>query len=155
WTTRREPSAQARELIELRRAAVIEIENADAFFRDLQEKVRSLEEISRPHPLSAVLAKATLKRYLSEVRYRIRLHDLFADELTRVERDTANDAFPVQPGESEEPNRETARARLERYESICETLMALYAVAGYWGEAQHRSILTGGLERLAGRWLAD
>jgi hypothetical protein len=148
WATRREPSEQARELIELRRAAVIEIDNADSFFTDLQEKVKSLAEVARPHPLSAVLAKATLKRYLAEERYRIRLHDLFADELSRVERETSDDAFPVQPG-GEQPNRDTMRRRLERYEAICETLMALNAVAGYWGESEHRSILVGGLERLA------
>jgi len=155
WTTLRESGPQARELIELRRAAVIEIENADTFFSDLQEKVTSLEEISRPHPLSAVLAKATLKRYLSEERHRIRLHDLFADEVARVERETSSDAFSVQVG-VEEPNRQTGVNRLERYEAICETLIALYAVTGYWGEPQHLSVLTDGLERLAGRWfLAD
>jgi hypothetical protein len=149
WTTRREPTEQARELIELRRAAVIEIEGADGFFIELQEKVKSLVEISRPHPLSAELARATLKRYLSEERYRIRLHDLFADELSGVERETSVEMFPAG---GEQPTRESGIVRMQRYEAISETLMALNAVLGYWGDRQHRDLLLGMIERLAMRW---
>jgi hypothetical protein len=115
WATRGEPRELARELIELRRAAVIEIEDADSFFTDLQEKVRSLEEVARPHPLSAVLAKTTLKRYLADERHRIRLHDLFADELVRVESETSSDAFP---NGAPEPTRESGLERMQRYEAI-------------------------------------
>jgi len=149
WAARGEPSELARELIELRRGVVIEIDGADSFFTDLEEKVQSLEELARPHPLSAALATATLKRYLADDRHRIRLHDLFADELARVERETTAEAFPAG---AEQPNRDSMLARVDRYEAICETLMALNAVAGYWGEAQHRDLLLAGIDRLATRW---
>jgi SIR2-like domain len=149
WSTRGDLREQARELVELRRAVVIEIENADSFLVDLQEKVKSLEEVGRPHPLSAVLAKATLKRYLAEDRFRIRLHDLFAEELKRVENETTPEAFPAG---APQPTRESGLERIQRYEAICETLMALNAVAGYWGEQPHRDLLVGTIQRLATRW---
>lgn len=154
WTTRGEPREPLHELMKLRRAVAIEIENADTFFVDLQEKVKSLGEVGRAHPLSAVLAKATLKRYLADDRHRIRLHDLFADALVRVERETTDEAFPPHSGD-EVPGIHTMSSRVQRYESICETLMALNAVAGYWGGQQHRSVLLGGLERLAVRAQRD
>jgi hypothetical protein len=150
WTARGEPTQIAKELIDLRRAVVLEIEDADTFFTELEEKVRSLSDLSRPHPLSSALAAATVKRYLADERHRIRLHDLFADELARVERETTAEIFPV----SEQPTVELGLRRMERYEAICETLMTLYAVAGYWGEPQHRELLLRGVERLATRWSA-
>jgi hypothetical protein len=149
WAAHGEPSETARELIELRRAVIIELEGADSFFTDLEEKVRSLKELARPHPLSAALATATLKRYLADDRHRIRLHDLFAEELARVERETTAEAFPAGP---EQPSRESGPKRMERYEAICETLIAINAVAGYWGEPQHRDLLVGAIDRLATRW---
>jgi len=151
WAARGEPGALAQELIEQRRAAVVEITDADEFFIDLQEKVRSLKELDRPHPLSTTLAVSTLKRYLAEERHRIRLHDLFADELRRVEHETRDEAFP--PTGADAPSRDAMFARLARYEAICETLMAMNANAGYWGEPQHQSLLVSGIERLAARWL--
>ncbi len=39
-------------------------------------KVDSIEQFSQPHPLSIESAVASLKRYLSEPRYRIQLADL-------------------------------------------------------------------------------
>jgi hypothetical protein len=147
WAARGALRDQARELVELRRGAVIEIEGADDFFVHLQEKVKSLEEVGGQHPLSAALAKATLKRYLADDRHRIRLHDLFADELTRVESEVTDEAFPPHSPD-EVPNPETMRRRLHRYEAICDALMSLNAVAGYWGERQHRAALVKSLERL-------
>jgi hypothetical protein len=149
WAARGEPSELARELIELRRGAVIETDGADSFFIDLEEKVKSLQELARPHPLSSALATATLKRYLTDDRHRIRLHDLFSDELSGVERETTAETFPAG---GEYPTRDSMMVRLERYEAISETLIALNAVAGYWGGAQHRELLCAGIDRLAARW---
>ncbi len=76
WATRGEPGEKAQQLIQVRRANMISIQSADTFFRELAEKVSALDEYSQPHPLSAKLAVASLKKYLVDDRYRIRLHDL-------------------------------------------------------------------------------
>ena len=63
---------------------LISISDADNFFTTLQEKVEALERFSQPHPLSVKTAVASTKKYLAEDRYRIRLHDLIDEEVTRV-----------------------------------------------------------------------
>ena len=52
WALHGEASDSARRLIDHRRAQTIRIASADAFFRDVQQYVESIEEFSRPHPLS-------------------------------------------------------------------------------------------------------
>ena len=58
WVTRGEPAEAAKRLITLRRGVVITARDADAFFVALAEKVTALEEMNRPHPLSAKVAIA-------------------------------------------------------------------------------------------------
>ena len=59
----------AKRLIAHRAAQVILIKDADSFFTDIQNLVRSLEEFSKPHPLSKALAVTSLKRFLTEPRF--------------------------------------------------------------------------------------
>ena len=66
WAARGEPADEARRLIDHRGAQVISIEDADTFFQDIQQHVESIEEFSRPHPLSTEAAVASLKRYIPE-----------------------------------------------------------------------------------------
>lgn len=85
WTTRR-PNVTARTdtLLRLRSASQIVIKGGDEFFRELETKLTSLEEIDRPHPLTPAAAVATLKRYLPNDSDRIRLRDLVMDEARSV-----------------------------------------------------------------------
>lgn len=150
WAARSDLSPEARQLLESRRGVQVQITDADAFFVELEEKVRSLSELAAPHPLSRKVAVTTLKRYLAEDRYRIRLHDLLADEVTRVEEETSLEAMPVDP--NQDSSYVAARARVARYEAICETLVSLMAVGARWATHDQRPEIIGVLERLGNRW---
>ena len=65
-----------------RGAHLITTKGADQFFAPSLEKVEALQDYDRPHPVTVQAAVATLKRYLSEDKYRIALHDLFMAETT-------------------------------------------------------------------------
>lgn len=152
WTIRNPnpPSELAQQLIDLRRAEVVPIADADGFFQQLAEHVTSLEDLTRPHPLSAKLAQATLKRYVVEDRHRIRLHNLVIEEVNRVH---AKLTEPLEGGYGllyqGTPTPEALAERLASYEFLTETLRALMATGCYWGgEAQHGLWVTC-LERLA------
>lgn len=94
WTGVAEPDENLRALLRLRRAEFIQIDGADEFFRDLDEKVLALEEHARPHPLSVETAVAALKRYLTDDGHFIRLHDLVTSETERVREAVSPELFP-------------------------------------------------------------
>jgi len=78
WVSRGEPSEEARRLIDLCQALLILSEGADSFFQNLAEKVQALRDLEASDPLTPAVAIATVKRYLAEDRYRIRLNDFVA-----------------------------------------------------------------------------
>lgn len=131
WASRNEPSARAADLIARRGATVIRISDADSFFGAVSEQVKALEEFSRPHPLSTEAAVATLKRYLSEPKYRIALNDLVNREVDNLATATSGAAFDVRSGDTGGP---TVLARLKSYEAASATLMRMAFVAGQWSE---------------------
>lgn len=146
WAVRGEPSESAKQLITQRGAEIIPIDNADTFFQSLQQQVMSLEEFSRPHPLSTEAAVASLKRYLSEPKFRIQLADLVREEVGRVVIATSDGKFAVQ-GVAIDPANSTARIRA--YEAICSTLLAMAPIGGFWSEEQHYYIWQRALEQLS------
>lgn len=146
WAVRGVPSESANQLIAHRGAEVIPIDNADAFFQSVQQQVMSLEEFSRPHPLSTEAAVASLKRYLSEPKYRIQLADLVREEVSRVVAATSDGRFPVNGVSLDSAN---VTSRVKAYEAICSTLLALGPVGGYWAEEQHFSIWQRAIEQLS------
>jgi len=146
WTVREEPQGIAKRLIDLRRAEVIKIRDADSFFQELAEKVSALQDIAKPHPLSAKVAVASLKKYLSEDRYRIPLHDLIMGETEKLFKELSGDLFPVQgvPFSVDE-----FLNRVTRFETLAETLLSLMINGCYWGEEIHQKLWTQCLERIA------
>jgi len=146
WAVRGEPSESAQHLIDHRGAQAIAISDADSFFQSVQHLVQSLEEFSRPHPLSTEAAVASMKRFLSEPRFRIQLADLVADEVARVVDATRVEKFPVT---GPPPDSASATSRVRAFEAISSTLVAMAAVGGQWTEEQHYSIWQRSLEKLA------
>lgn len=146
WASMGEPSEAAKRLVELRRAEVIQIKDADSFFVDLVEKVRSLKDIGNPHPLSAKMATATLKRYLQDGRNRIKVFDLIRDETERVYGEISEDQFPAQ---NVKPSAEELRRRVRRYEALAEVLTALFITGCYWGDREYEPYWAKCLERIA------
>lgn len=149
WAVRGDPSESAAKLIEHRGAQLVSIKDADTFFATVQQHVQSLEQFSRPHPLSTEAAVASLKRYLSEPKYRIQLADLVSDEVERVMEATAGPRFVMQGGPA--PDRETMTARVRAYEAACTTLLAMAIQAGYWGDKSHVQVWQRAIYTLATR----
>ena len=144
WASQRDGEEHAQQLIDHRRAERIRITDADDLFRGLQDRVESLHEFARPHPVSTAAAVASLRRYLSEPRYRIRMSDLVDGVVEQVVESVSGEAF----GDHPRPAREPVTARVRGYEAACSTLLALAPVAGFWAEEQHTHLWQRALSRL-------
>jgi len=127
WAAKGALSDAAGRLIELRKAEVIKIANADQFFRELNEKISALEQLDSPHPLTAQVAVATAKRYLGEEKFEIQLHDLVTRETSRLLDNLSEKYFPYGQGMDEE----AFVARMSRYEAATETLLGLMIIGCY------------------------
>jgi hypothetical protein len=140
------PGPHASRLIELRRASIISIQDADTFLTSLDEKVSAIAALQRPHPLTAAVASATAKRYLAQSSDMIRLDELIADETERVfdqiGKTIASSQMP--PGEST-----PWLWRLQRYEALSEPLLATHVAAGAYCSDAQRSPWIRSLTRLA------
>ncbi len=145
WAVHGQASEAALRLARRRRAQMIDIEDADKFFDSVQQKVESITQFSRPHPLSVEAAVASLKRYLSETRYRIQLSELVDETASTVISSVSTQAFdPNNP----EPNSESITTRARAYEAACSTLLSMAAVGGSWMEVEHCSVWQRALRRL-------
>jgi hypothetical protein len=145
WLSQGAPSVEAQLLIEHRRARVVSIASADLAFESLIEKVESLSEIERPHPVSTAVAIATLKRYLPVPDHRIRLDDLVAGEVERVL------ALLPQliPYTTQPRDYKHVVSVLPKIEAASTTAVSLFANGVFWGEAHHQPLWIRLLERLA------
>ncbi|MDP3673311.1 MAG: SIR2 family protein [Telluria sp.] len=134
WAARGVPSASAQRLIDHRGAQSVAITDADSFFAAVQQQVESLEEFARPHPLSTEAAVASLKRYMSEPKYRIQHSDLIANEVQRVAHAVRADNFSLG---APVPDTASVTSRVNAYEGICEMLIHMGVHAGLWAESEH------------------
>ena len=153
WAVRGEPTDEVRRLINHRGAQVVAIKDADTFFQSIQRYVEALEEFSRPHPLSIEAAVASLKRYLTEPRYRIQLADLVDETVDRAVEATSGPAFVTEGAPA--PTSESATARVRGYEAACSALLAMAPIGGFWAEEQHVYVWQRALERLSAARSAD
>ena len=147
WTLYAGEGDRARQVIEHRKAQRIPIESADAFFPAVQQFIKSIDEFSRPHPLSTDAAVASMKRYVSEQRYRIQLSDLIDATVDRIIEMTSGEAYSVSG--SSDANTASATARVHRYEAACSTLLAMAPIGGYWAERDHLHLWQRALARLS------
>ena len=145
WLAKGDPTAEAKRIIQQRRAEVIHIESADQFFTELRENVESLEELDRFHPVSTAVAVATVKRYLAEPRHRIRLHDLVHEETERVYQELLSERFETHVDKS---TKEAFQQRMREYEALMERLAAMLAALSYHDTGENSYLLTRCIERL-------
>lgn len=143
WAAFGDPPAVAHRLIDHRRGQIISIKGADWFFRELLEKVESLESIASSHPMAARVAAATTKRLVAEPKHRIRLHDLFVEETERVVSGMNSDALPGRASEN------VTLDQIKKFEALTEPLWTMLAAGCYWGEELHNGLWTQCIERLA------
>ena len=132
WSVRGEANDEAQRLIKHRQAQVVPIRDADAFFETIQQTVHSIEEYSRPHPLSIEAAVGSLKRYLSGSEHRIQLSDLINSTVDHIVEATSGDEFKVQGADS--PTIQSRTAQIRKYDAACQTLIAMASTAGFWAE---------------------
>ncbi len=147
WAVRGNAGEIAQRLIEHRKAQLVRIEDAETFFDDIHENVESIEEFSKPHPLSTEVAVGSLKRYLSSPEHRIRLVDLVDVAVNQVLNATSREDSKELV--TQQPNRGLVTARLRAYESKCSTLLAIASVGGYWGEDDNLTAWERAIQRLS------
>lgn len=145
WTAKSPATTAAKAIADQRLAETIMIQNADQFFSQLAEKVDALSTIDRPHPLSAKVAVAQAKKYLSEEKYKIQLHDLLMQELEEIVRETSPECYPVNGSFQ---NEDIAH-RIEAFEAISEVAVAIIAIGCYWGNKEHHALWIKAIDRLA------
>jgi cellulose biosynthesis protein BcsQ len=87
------------------------------------------------------------KDYLSEERFRLKLHDLVVQEVREVISQTADDSFPVQGRFSAQE----FAVRLHQYEDVCSDLLRIQALIGFWGAPDHRGFLSLAPKRICDR----
>ena len=152
WFARRDLTDEASGIVQHRRAEAINIESADQVFQNLLERLESLRELERPHPLSTAEAVVTAKRYVAESRHRVRLHDLIHEETEAVWSQVASDEFTthVQPF-----TQEVFVRRLRRYEAVTEQLMATQAALAYHDIGDNAYLFVRCIERLVRPLRAD
>ena len=146
WAAHGALTDQAQRLVNNRGAQVIPIQDADSFFRDVQQNVESIEEYSKPHPSSTDAAVASLKRYLPRPEYRIQLSDLIRDTVEHVITETSRPEFDLY---DPIPDKTSITTRLRRYEAACQTLVAMAAVGGYWDDGRNTEVWERASQRLS------
>ena len=139
-------SEEATQIISHRQAQVVATDAADTFFQTIYENVVSLEEFSRPHPMSTEAAIASLKRYLPESRHRIRLADLIDETAKRVVAGTSGQLFDAQ--NPPELNTENLTGRVKAYEAVCSTMVSMGVIGARWAEDEHHRLWQGALQYL-------
>lgn len=148
WTTLSPLKSHAARLAAHRKAEVITIRTADDFFQNLSGKITALQDLGGSHPLSAKIAVATLKRYLVDPSFKIRLRDLVHEETERVCTVLNDTQFS---GDSQETAAAEIKQRVARYEAACENLLPMIITGIYWGTGDQSKLWLKCLERIAGQ----
>lgn len=145
WLSKGELNESAKEIINQRRAEVIDIDSADQAFCELQEKVDALRELQRALPISTDVAVSTIKRYIVDPRHRIRLHDMIQKEVEKNYTELNSDRFDVNVHHTKELFQE----RMKKYEQTIERLIAMCVALSYHDKGENAYLLTKCIEKLA------
>jgi hypothetical protein len=131
WTHRSSPTSDAAALVEAREGHFVKIGDADGFFRELDEALAALEQRLGGQPLDATVIFETVKRYVSDDRFRPRLDDLVGRQTRAL---IANVPDRERPGRI---HREQLPERLREYEIVSAPLIAALVAGCFWGGPQH------------------
>jgi hypothetical protein len=146
WTTRSPLSEKSSALAKHRQAVVLQTKDANYLFESLREKVQALADLAAPHPLSAKMAAATVKRYLVDPSAKIRLRDLVHEETEKLFVEICAPAFG---GQSQFSPGEELTKRVDRYGALCEILLTIFVTSSYWGGEDTTKLLATSLQRIA------
>jgi hypothetical protein len=116
-----------------------------------EDKIDEDVLISVPTPLAEIelstvdnLIEKT-KEYLSDSRYKIKLHDIFNQKLREVVALLADDQFKAQGGTFSD---EEFIKRIKLYEDIVKEIQAMTTCVAYWGNNDHYQLLSKTIARI-------
>ena len=132
WTAIGKPGEGAMEVIRQRRAHVVEVQGADAFFTSLQRNVETLEATRKENPLSVDLVLSTAKGLLTRSEARIQLDELVYGEVDRLVAALSGADFDM----SVHPTDALLHGRVSAMEARTEVVAKLLGVLGRWGDAR-------------------
>jgi len=147
WAARGGIDPLAESVMNVRRAVRFPISSADAFFQSLEEQIAAIHSLHTPHPLTAAAAGAVIKRYLVDVRERIRLDEVVAQETERVFGnilEVLEHAPATVAGASS-----SWEWRLTRFESLCDPLLAMTVAGGAYSAPEQNATWVRSVTRLA------
>jgi len=137
WIIKDTINNSADSLIKQLSADIIGNTTADDFFFKLLENVKAIEYSEKPHPISAKVAIASTKRYLSEEKYNIIYKDLVVCETNKViefltsNKLNSNKSFDLQE----------YIKRVKYCESNIEILLNVFIISAYWGNSFHHQCI--------------
>lgn len=150
WASRGTLGQHAQDLITHRGAAVVNITDADQFFRDLLDNVVALEDMTVVDMLSPKVAVARMKRYLADASQQINLYDLLTKETEK--------AHALITGSQFSPTGTLSfgdiRQRVSAYEAILHTVLRLLICGTFWRAGEQHDILLRCFKRFADQQLA-
>jgi hypothetical protein len=147
WAQRGSLTPEASDLIAFRGATAVTIADADQFFRELHENVSALETFSITDPLSASVALARLKKYLSADAYKISLSDLISNETERAHRAITDSRFSMHTPHN--VTGESILKRMQLYEAETGILLALQVCSAHWASQSQQQIFLKSFKRIA------
>jgi hypothetical protein len=137
WTHRRALPEFAASVADARGAHLVKIEDANGFFRELDESATSLEHRLGGLPVDVSMVFDAVRRYVTDDRHRARLDDL-------VRRLTI-ECISAFPEHDRRPDyvpwgKDQLRERLAEYETVSAPLVAALVAGCYWGGPSHARI---------------
>ncbi len=129
WMARGDVGEGARNLIDHRRAELINIANADQAFAQLNEQVQALEIYQRQNPDNVELIVNQTKRYLAKPEFRIELNDLVTEQAERAVSKIGDAGFTTQ----DDFEKTGLQLRVSLFDSATEPLAKMFGAIGRWG----------------------
>jgi hypothetical protein len=137
WGMRGKPASGAEAIISQRKAVVIPITEADAFFSTMAERVKTLTETRKQSPLTIDLLVGSVKRYVARPEFRIRLDEVITQEVNKLfDRLESKELCPQGSWSVDE-----FRRRLKVYEAATEPLAKAFGILGRWGDDAELAII--------------
>lgn len=146
WTARGQVGDEAARLITHLKADKVSIKGADEFFSKLSDNVEALMDFGKFHPLSTDLAIARVKKYLSEDKYAIKLHDLVTEELEKVCLELSSDRFETNLQIKLTP--ELYLKRVHEYEELMRTLIKISTTIVNFDNGKYSNLIKTIIERI-------
>lgn len=143
WSYLGKCEVELNEISKFRKGETVEIASGDSFFEQIFENIEALEKLNNNHPLSADIAVARIKKYLTKDEYRIQFHDFFLQEI-----DIVLDKIKELHKSLTFTNSEHLKLLLSNYETNLEITIPMLINSVYWSKTQHYYIYKELLSRL-------